>query len=101
MLVSFHSAVLASALAGDQVMQISKESIILPGEIDGKPVELAAMIYRPTEGDSPRPVIILTHGRRGANPPNNPKEIETATTTCVTLAQGSGLLRQAGNALCK
>lgn len=85
--VLLHTGVLASPLIGDQMMQISKESIMLQGEIDGKPVELAAMVYRPTEGTVPRPVIILTHGRKGAYPPNNPKEIETSTTSCTRLAQ--------------
>ena len=77
----------ASPLSDEQNLSVTTEQIKLPGTIDGKAVELAAMVYRPAGVSTPRPAIILTHGRRGHSPSRNAKEVESSSGSCNALAK--------------
>ena len=77
----------ASPLSDEKNLPVSSEQIMLPGTIDGKAVELAAMVYRPTGVTTPRPAIILTHGRRGHSPSRYIKEVESSAEACNALAK--------------
>ena len=77
----------ASPLSDEKNLPVSSEQMMLPGTIDGKTVELAAMVYRPAGVTTPRPAVILTHGRRGHSPSRYAKEVESSADACNALAK--------------
>ena len=82
----------ASPLSDEKNLPVSSEQMMLPGTIDGKTVELAAMVYRPAGVTTPRPAVILTHGRRGHSPSRYAKEVESSADACNALAKKASLL---------
>ena len=83
----------ASPLSDEKNVSVTNEQIMLTGTIDGKSVELAVMVYRPAGVATPRPTIILTHGRRGHSPSRYAKEVESSPEACNAIEAAVNSIR--------
>lgn len=76
-----------SNLGAAEIYPVKTERINFTASIDGQDYRLEAMLYQPQDGKKRHPLVVITHGRNGPNPPVNPRQLESYRQLNSVLAE--------------
>lgn len=69
------------------VALVTTEQFTFTASIGGKEYLLEGNLYHPQTGKNQYPLIVMTHGRHGANPIRNPRQFGAYKALCTALAE--------------